>query len=54
MSMVYVCMYVCMYYIYMHAQSKRKVKLMCMWHVFHWSIYFFRVEGRGLKHTYLA
>jgi hypothetical protein len=28
-----------------YAQSKSKVKLMCMWHAFHWSIYIFRVEG---------
>jgi hypothetical protein len=43
-----------MVYVYMLAQSKKKVKLICMWHAFHWSINFFTVEGRRRFNTFLA
>jgi hypothetical protein len=26
--------------VFMYAQSKKNVKLICMWHAFHWSISF--------------
>ena len=43
-----------MVYVYMLAQSKKKIKLMYMWHAFHWSINFFTVKGRRQFNTFLA
>jgi hypothetical protein len=58
---IYICsidlpmVYVCMHKINeRYAHSKRMVKLMCMWHAFHWSIYIIRIKGRKQNiHTWL-